>query len=250
MKIIVIFSLFFSSSIFSSEKSICGQSDDRTLSFEKPIGRSGMKGYKMGCTVTLISNSCAISVGHCVDAFKNIQFNVPLSINSEPTLAHPNDIYNRNKDFLRYSDNGKGDDWAILKLNPNPLTNLYPGEVQGFYSIAKNMTIKKGMKVRITGFGEDRNDGSSNFSQQTHSGTIKKLGGGIFTRKFKLGYEVDTTVGNSGSPVILSNTNTIIGVHSFGTCSEKKDYNEGTLILNNKQVMFAIQQCLDTEEKE
>jgi V8-like Glu-specific endopeptidase len=244
MKRLLICTLIFTSSIYANDKKICGAEDNRILSFENPIGRSSMKRFKAGCTITMISDSCAISVGHCVDAFEVIQFNVPLSVDTEPTMAGPEDIYERNKDFMRYSDNGKGDDWAVIKMKKNPLTGLFPGQAQGFYPISKLKSLKLGMEVRITGFGEDALDRVSNFAQQSHHGVIKKLGG-FLAKKSKFGYDVDTTIGSSGSPVILANTNEIIGVHSHGTCGEKEDFNQGTLITKNKSFQFAIQQCLN-----
>jgi V8-like Glu-specific endopeptidase len=244
MKHLLICTLLFSTALLADDKKICGGEDNRILSFENPIGRSSMKRFKAGCTITMISESCAISVGHCVDAFEVIQFNVPLSVNTEPTMADAKDIYERNKDFMRYSDNGKGDDWAVIKLKRNNLTGLFPGHAQGFYPFSISEDIKLGMEVRITGFGEDAQDSEGNFAQQTHMGTIKKIGG-LFSKKSKFGYDIDTTLGSSGSPVILAKTNEVIGVHSHGTCGEKEDYNQGTLISKNKSFKFAIQQCLN-----
>lgn len=246
MKLFLLIALIYSGNNFAKSKKICGSSDDRNLSDEKPIARSSMKRFKAGCTITMISKSCAISVGHCVDAFELIQFNVPLSVGSEPTMAQPIDIYSRNKDFMRYSDNGKGDDWAVIKLNQNPISGLFPGEAQGFYSLGLTERIQIGTRVRITGFGQDTQSHSKNFAQQSHSGVIKKIGG-FLSKKSKIGYDVDTTVGSSGSPIILENSNKVIGVHSHGTCGEKEDYNQGTLISKNKSFQFAIKQCLNLE---
>lgn len=247
MKLLVILTLLTPLIALSNPKTICGESDDRILSDERPIGRAGRIGDNAGCTVTMISKSCAVSVGHCVDAFEEVQFNVPLSLNTTPQRANADDIYLRNKDFLRYKDAGSGDDWAVIKLKKNENTQLYPGEVQGYYTIQPNLKVEKGMKVRITGYGLDKSDNEGNLAQQTHSGTVEKLGG-FFFKRARFGYSVDTMGGNSGSAVILEETNEIIGVHSHGTCTSTNNYNEGTMISKHKNFQRAIQQCLDLEK--
>lgn len=243
---LIVTTLLFSQLTFSQNKTICGQNDDRVLSDDSKIGRASRASSNIGCTVTMIGRSCAISVGHCVGALEKVSFNVPLSVNSQATPSAETDIYYRTKDFLRYKDNGSGNDWAVIRLMPNKITSQYPGDVQGHYQVDLGLGTKKGDRVRITGFGSDKSDPIRNFAQQTHSGNIEKLGS--FFNKAKLGYSVDTMGGNSGSSVILERTNKIIGVHSHGTCSSSGGYNEGTFIAKNKIFKQVISECLKWEE--
>ena len=235
----------FSLTTFAQNKTICGSTDDRTLSEDKKVARASSNSRNYGCTATMIGRSCAISVGHCVGSLEKLSFNVPLSINTIAQPSSPEDTYYRTKDFLRYKNNGAGNDWAVIRILPNKITGLYPGDVQGYYQVDLINEARHGDIVRITGHGVDREDKIRNFAQQTHTGKIKKLGS--FWNKAKLGYSVDTMGGNSGSSVILERTQKIIGVHSHGGCTETGGNNEGTLIAKNKIFKQAIEQCLQWE---
>lgn len=244
--------LFFMSLIlvnisYASPKTICGDSDDRILSNEAEVGRASKRNGQIGCTATLVSKTCAISAGHCLEALGKLSFNVPTTIDNQPQAAKAADTYFLDKSFIRSEQNGEGDDWVVFKLEKNIVTELFPGEVQGFYKTRLHQGVKKGQKVRITGFGSDKNDPIRNFSQQTHSGIIKKIGG-FLASKSRLGYNVDTMGGNSGSSIILEETNEIIGVHSHGSCGIWGDYNEGTLISKHKKFKAAIEECITSEK--
>lgn len=245
MKIILSIFLLSSFSTYATNKSICGINDDRQLSTDPKVARAASKFKEAGCTVTMIGRSCAISVGHCVGSLEKVSFNVPLSLNRNPRASKREDIYYRTKDFLRYKDNGAGNDWAVIKLLPNEITGQYPGDVQGHYEVDLNARLRINDIVRITGYGEDAQDSTGNFAQQTHKGAIKKLGS--FFNKAKFSYAVDTKGGNSGSSVILERTNKIIGVHSHGGCHMENGYNQGTVISKNKIFKQVIQQCLNWE---
>ncbi|EQC52075.1 serine protease [Bacteriovorax sp. DB6_IX] len=233
------------STALANNKTICGTTDDRVLSQDSKVARASRANKEYGCTVTMIGRSCAISAGHCVGALEKASFNVPLSINTEAQPSKPEDTYYRTKDFLRYKDQGAGNDWAVIRLMPNKITGQYPGDVQGYYQVDLKGVARVGDIVRITGHGVDREDDIRNFAQQSHSGEIAKLG--TFWNKSKLGYSVDTTGGNSGSSVILERNQKIIGVHSHGTCTESGGHNEGTLIAKNKIFKEVIQECLNWE---
>ncbi len=225
-------------------KTICGEKDDRIPSDEKPIGRASMLLASSGCTATMINKNCAVSAGHCLEHLSQVAFNVPVSQNGIPREADLEDIYYIDKSFIKYSDNGEGNDWVVFKLKPNKLTKLYPGDVQGSYGVNLDKKIQKGLRVRVTGYGSDRPDKERHYTQQTHEGKIKKIGG-LFYSKSRLGYDIDTMGGNSGSPVISQTTNEIIGIHSHGSCGVWGNYNEGTLIQKNEAFVKAIKECLD-----
>lgn len=244
-KLFAIFLLSFS--LQASEKSICGNTDDRILSNEPEVGRATSAHKNYGCTATLIGNSCIISAGHCLQSMKRVFFNVPQSVNTTPQDSKREDIYYADPSFLKYKDNGSGDDWLVAKLKMNPVTGLLPGEAQGYLKVKLKGEPSKGDFVRIAGYGADNTDPKGHFAQQIHSGVISKIGG-FFSSRARLGYEVDTMGGNSGSSVVLENTNEIIGVHSHGTCGVFGNYNEGTLIVRNAKFKAAIQECLATEK--
>ncbi|WP_127717181.1 serine protease [Halobacteriovorax sp. HLS] len=244
MKSILFLIVFISLNSQASDKSICGDSDDRTLSNDRKIARASSLNRLAGCTVTMIGRSCAVSAGHCVDALEKASFNVPDSDETGLKESIKEDIYLRSKDYLRYKNNGVGNDWAVIKLLPNKVTGKYPGDVQGYYSVALEAPIRLGDKVTITGYGLDQNDPNLSFSQQTNSGSIKKIG--RWLKPSAIEHLVDTMGGNSGSSIISNSTNKIIGIHTHGGC-DSKGSNQGTLISKNKVFKDAIKSCLDWE---
>lgn len=58
--------ILLSINIYANSKSICGNRDDRVLSYEPKVGRLSKLEDNKGCTATLISDSCAIT-GYGVD---------------------------------------------------------------------------------------------------------------------------------------------------------------------------------------
>lgn len=237
--------LVISTNIHATEKSICGSNDDRTLSNDRKVARASSLRKLVGCTVTMIGRSCAISAGHCVDSLEKASFNVPISDKYGAKESNPSDIYLRTKDYLRYKDGGRGNDWAIIKLLPNTVTGKYPGDVQGFYKVALNSTPRKSDRVIISGYGLDSNDPLVSFSQQSDTGSIKKLGSWL--KPSTIEHTVDTMGGNSGSSIILERTQQIIGIHTHGGC-DSSGSNYGTLISKNKILKDVIEQCLDWEK--
>lgn len=235
--------ILISFNLFANEKTICGDTDDRTLSNETEIGRASKLDKEAGCTVTLISENCIVTAGHCLPALEKISFNVPESVEGSPSPAILEDVYLIDKKSIKFKANGEGDDWAVAKVLRNKITNRFPGNVQGHLDVRLNRSVKKGLRVRVTGYGADSKDPNRHFAQQTHTGTIRKLGG-FFGAGSRLGYDVDTMGGNSGSAVVLEDSKEIIGVHSHGTCNVWGPYNEGTLISKNREFKKAIQACL------
>ena len=61
---------------YAMDKTICGVNDDRIPSTDSPIGRLlDSRTGTGGCTLTMISKSCAISAGHCKRVIKVAEFN-------------------------------------------------------------------------------------------------------------------------------------------------------------------------------
>lgn len=93
MKLISVLTIFISFNAFASNKSICGR-DNREISSDPKVGRAlDSAGATAGCSLTLISKSCAISAGHCINELKIAEFNTPPSKDGE--LQHPpfEDVY-------------------------------------------------------------------------------------------------------------------------------------------------------------
>ena len=229
---------------YADGKSICGSNDDRVLSFEAKVGRLSSMDDNKGCTATLISDSCAVTAGHCKPVLIRAEFNTIPSVGTIPQPSAPEDVYLIDQDTIKLQDEGPGKDWAVFKFKRNEITGKLPGEVQGYHNVSFDR-IKKGQKIRITGYGVDRSDDTGSFAQQTHTGELKTVGT-LFNRSH-LKHTADTTGGNSGSSVILEATQEIIGIHSHAGCSRMGGANQGTLINRHKELVAAIKTCLASD---
>jgi V8-like Glu-specific endopeptidase len=230
---------------FAAQKSICGQTDDRVLSFDAKIGRLSIQDKHKGCTVTMISESCGITAGHCYEVLELAEFNTPESVNNEPQPSNAKDVYYVDKSSIVYEDGGPGNDYAVLRFQPNKITKKLPGQAQGYYNVSFS-SVKSNQKISITGYGVDDGDLRRNFAQQFHNGNIIALGDQDYGDSV-IKHTVDTMGGNSGSTIINEDTNEIIGIHTHGGCSSAYGYNMGTLISKHTKLKQAIKKCLASE---
>ena len=234
--------MLFSITAYSNTKSICGDDDDRTLSNNRKVARIQRSKGNVGCTFTLIGRSCGISAGHCERYFKEAHFNVPLSnINGRMIGSNPEDIYSVTSGSVTLSNRGSGNDWAVMRLNKNQFTNVWPGDEQGYYSISAEKPLI-GSDISIAGYGQDK-EKEKNHAQQVHEGQV------LSTDVPSITHNIDTRSGNSGSSIISLINETIVGVHTHGGCSnaEGLGYNSGTMIAGNHSFNEAIKDCLSWE---
>ena len=235
--------LILSSTAFARPQTICGQEDDRVLSFESKIGRLSITGKHKGCTVTMISESCGISAGHCFEVLEVAEFNTPVSVNGEPQPSAEEDVYKIDPSTIQYQDEGPGNDWAVFKVKANKITGKLPGTVQGYYDVSFRKPAK-GIELRITGYGRDEADLDKNFAQQTHLGKLTK-NGSLFLGSL-LQHTVDTMGGNSGSTIINEASQKVIGIHTHGGCASYGGANSGTLISGHDRLKKAIKACIQS----
>lgn len=236
---IVLFILLKSGIVLSTD-TICGKADERRLSDFKEIGRAIRPDAKIGCTLTLVGRSCAISAGHCKRELQIAQFNT-YTDHYGKLIARAEDIYEIDQRSMKVQNDGHGKDWSVMKLRPNSVTNLLPGDVQGFLTVSWVRNLTLGAAVTITGHGRrsmhDTNDGP----QQTHTSFLLQISGTSFY------YDVDTMGGSSGSAVV-NDHNQIIGVHTHGYCSEDGGANQGTILSRLDLFKAALKDCLRSEQ--
>lgn len=228
-----------------TSRSICGKEDNRVPSKISAVARMMKTATGSGgCSATMISETCMISAGHC-SAYLNIaQFNVPASDDKgKVRYPAPEDQYPLDK-IYDYKNAGRGEDWAVYKLKPNPITQRNAGKIQGYLRI-KLEPMTKGDQLIITGFGTDRDDPNRNLAQQTHGGVLVDNG----ESNAALAYRVDTMPGNSGSGVIDRKTGALIGVHTHGGCNSisETSTNYGTSLAHNEAFKKAALLCLQEE---
>jgi V8-like Glu-specific endopeptidase len=206
------------------DDTICGTTDDRVLGSDPRQCR-----LDAGCTAWLFSEYAVGTAGHCMSTTAGhiLHFNVPLSTASgTPQPAHPNDQYAMDA-FHPFLNNGVGNDWSVSAALRNSNTRLYPGVAQGsWYTVVPAPGFVATQVIRITGYGSGNGTSGSatwNLVQKTHTGLRQST-----TTATALRYGVDTTGGNSGSPVIFEATGQVVGVHTHGGCTSTSGGNSGT----------------------
>jgi len=241
LKLSLTLGCFISLQAMAMDKTICGTSDDRVPSQNPKVGRILEKNAPAGCTVTMIGKACAISAGHCTSTFEIAEFNTPASRGGQ--IQHPDqrDVYEVDKSSIVYKNNGRGDDFAVFRLQANKQTGNLAGVMQGNYMVSF-VAPKKGDLLRITGYGADSGQGDRNFAQQSHTAEVYNISGSI------LEHRVDTMGGNSGSSVINEETNEIVAIHTHGGCYASGGANSSTLIAAHEAAKKAITDCLKWEE--
>jgi len=224
-----------------TQMTLCGP-DDRVPSTDPRAARL----LPAGCTAFLIDSSeqCFLTAGHCADSdvkLDVVQFNVPDS-NPDGSLNHPppSDQYPVDLDSVQFTVPGIGNDWGYFGVFPNSNTGTTPRQAQGdAYSLASAAPPAFSQSIRITGYGVDSTPTlERRQTQQTSSGSYEEATGTFIT------YAVDTTGGNSGSPVVDETNGLVIGIHTHGGCSADPDSaNAGTAIQKT-----SLQNALDNPQ--
>lgn len=215
--------------------SICGDTDDRIPSTDVRQGR-----WNGGCTAWLISENVFLTAGHCGAPSSNSRMHFTYGTGSaaiEDQYAADVSSYRSSDDFS--FSTGYGHDFGIGRLLPNSNTGLLPGVAQsekcdgggscGWYSLGAVPASTSGITMRVTGYGVAA---TASQSQKTHTGALTQIitGGGSDGKEYRLGYTMDTTGGNSGSPAINDNTGDAIGIHTHGGCTATGGANAATRI--------------------
>ncbi len=206
--------------------SICGPNDDRLPSSDPRAARV----VPVGCTVWLIDDikHCFLTAGHCTGgSFSIVEFNVPLS-DGGGNIVHPGPEDQYAVDLASVQSNGgqgTGNDWAYFGCFSNPTTGLTPFEAQGdFFVLADTPPPVAGQTIRITGYGTTSSPAPPQWNQVQKSHT----GAYVTFSVTLLQYQVDTTGGNSGSPVIEESSDIAIGIHTHAGCNLTGGQNNGT----------------------
>ncbi|WP_374031667.1 serine protease [Bdellovibrio bacteriovorus] len=262
MKFIV--SLLLASTFSSlAHAEICGGTDDRALSFDSKVGRLVKDGATQGCTVTLVSDNCVVTVGACALDRDYVEFNVPVSVAGVAQKSSLEDRYYVEKGTERHKADGIGHQWAVLRLKPNEVTGKNAGAVQGFYHIATKKS-QNNDPIRVVSYGYALNDlydikhgempANSNpeqmhFAQQVSHGKLVKAG--IFLIPEIIEHDADTSYGSWGAPVINEKTNELVGINTHGGCRAQyvvkagaRYTNSGTSITGSSAFSKAIKACV------
>jgi len=245
--IMVVLSVFFSFHAHATKldfNSICGGTDDRAPSQLPFAARIREKPASLtACSASLIGNTCMVTAAHCADYINVVEFNTPESKNGKLVPTAAEDIYIVDPKSIVAGTSIEGDDYAVFKVLKNEKTEKTPGDAQkGFYRVATSNPVI-GSVLRITGYGID-NESTRHQAQQTSMGPLMT----VLDKENTIEYQVDTEPGNSGSGVVIDNTQEFIAVHTNGGCSiDKKSANFGTSLALNAKFQEAVSKCLETD---
>jgi V8-like Glu-specific endopeptidase len=207
--------------------SICGPLDDR-LPSDDP---RGCRARPAGCSAWLIDdeNNCLLTAGHCTFSLTFVEFNVPFSNSGGGIVnSHPDDQYVIDSTSMRSNGGqGIGNDYAYFGTFENANTGLTAAAAQGAVYALADVAPPANGEIRITGYGTTGNGVPREWNQiqKTHVGPY------VLSQGTTVGYQTDTTGGNSGSPVIFEGTGEAIGIHTHGGCSSGQ--NHGTAVQNS-----------------
>ncbi|MEZ5965697.1 MAG: trypsin-like serine protease [Planctomycetota bacterium] len=220
--------------IVQTPSTICGPTDDRVPSTDPRQGRQ----YPTGCTSWLIDLHTVVTAGHCTaSTAQQVHFNVPPSSSTGTiVLPPPEHQYRYDTAAVQRLSAGVGQDWTVASTLRNATTGLYAGQRQGgYYELVTPPAFAGGQVIRITGYGTDTDNRDRSQTQQTHTGPRVNV-----TTANAVGYQTDTTGGNSGSPVILESTGQAIGVHTHGGCSSSGTGNNWGTAFNRPDWIAAV----------
>lgn len=221
---------------FFSAQTLCSENDTRVLSYRSPIGRILSKRKKPMCTGSLVSRYCGVTAGHCASKMKWIEFNVPVSTEDGYVRSSRRDLYRISRKRRVKESSGVGRDYAVFQLKKNKRSKRHAGDIQGYLRLGVEEPLV-GQELDVIGYGT-ASDPVLHLSQKSATGELIQAGNHV------LKYRVDTTGGNSGSPILLSGTNKLVGIHAQGAChSQQESGNYGTSVLS-PELYNAIITCI------
>ncbi|ORZ33585.1 hypothetical protein BCR44DRAFT_141509 [Catenaria anguillulae PL171] len=233
--------------------SLCTPKDERKPSRDARQGRL----YPASCTAFTVNdgkNGCQVTAGHCfadgTDPTEQVlQADVPLSTTLlygdrlfaihrhppadkqwaiDPSSVQFGYVTPSDEEYEK-GDLSKGEDWAVLGTFRNPnhgqtFREFNKGQQYSLAQLDKNgrldaKVLKKSTKIALTGYGtsplagEDKVIKSMDLTQQTVVATLFDSPDANHLR-----HRADSHGGQSGSPIILVGTDTVIGIHTNGGC--------------------------------
>ncbi|WP_160380659.1 trypsin-like serine peptidase [Pseudooceanicola pacificus] len=200
----------------STVESVCGN-DDRIPSKHPFVGRV----MPVGCTGWISTDGVLLTAGHCVGpTMLDIEFDVPNSTRSGvPVRSALKNQYSIIPKSVRSSEPFEmGNDWAVFEVARNTITGLSVFEAQGDGFVISQLEPPE--TVRVIGYGTDNTPLSRNQTQQEQvGGFVSELVRA--SDNVILKHKVDTSGGNSGSPLMGVSTEgklVAFGIHTNAGC--------------------------------
>ncbi len=225
----------------------CGGTDERVASNDPRAAR--FRYYSVGqdcghvalCTAFLIENrpNWLLTAGHCcatIETFQQcpddplVEFNVPPSTpDGAFQHADPSDQYDVHLASIQLEPSVEvtdGNDWCLFGVLQNSTTGKMPLEVQNSsFRLARELSSGDQSTLRVTGYGSDDDPLENCSAQQTSTGPYTAIS---FPQVY---FEVDVSIGNSGSAIEHECRGLVYGIVEAAGCDDPLlGYNRGTAI--------------------
>ncbi|MEY4064166.1 MAG: hypothetical protein RIR26_374 [Pseudomonadota bacterium] len=216
--------------------SMCGQ-DDRFLTQESAVGyvtaRPATSNQRSPvCTITLISDSCALTAGHCLEALESAVFQAADATGHSAPLNTR--TYAVDKNSVAALQTRIGNDWAVVRLKENEVTGLRPGKVHGFLEPELDPAFPPEASLEVT--TAEKDEQSTGFVQWKSDGST------LWTEGSILYHDLDTGKGSSGSLVLNRSNGKAVAIHTHGGCETMKN-NKATIIARVPNLVRSIRAC-------
>ncbi|MDR0959470.1 MAG: trypsin-like serine protease [Propionibacteriaceae bacterium] len=179
------------------------------------------------CTGWMVSSDTVVTAGHCVygsNGWNTRWIVAPGKDGSNNPFGYTYDIKSVHTDIQWIESQDIRYDWGIIKLN-EPI-----GDTVGWFGLQYDDSGFDGQFVTVRGY-----PGEAGYQMWTLSGNISQ------SPTFGLCYSMDTTGGQSGSPVYITGPYYVIGIHAYSVGAHCQSGNSATRITSQ---LYAV--ILDT----
>ncbi len=216
-------------------RSLCDGADDRQLSADPRSARAvNASGTQVG-TVFLIDDAnrtflTSHPTGGLLSGAAVIEFNPPLTFPDGTTLNHPppEDQYVYDPASIQRMT-GTGNNWCYFGCFANSTTGQTPFErQQAFFALADEIPEPGEQDVRVYSFGQTEPPVFRTWSYVQKT-VLGELTGMVGTR---IQFRADTSLGDSGAPVLNELTSEVLGIAYEDGCTAVAGANGATAVTN------------------
>lgn len=216
-------------------RSICGTEDERQLSFDPRSGRAvSAAGTSVGAVFLIDDPNRTFLTSHATGGLLTgaavIQFNAPLTFPNGTTLNHPppEDQYAYDPASIQRMS-GTGNNWCNFGCFANSTTGQTPYQrQQAHFDLADVVPAPADQDILVYSFGQTEPPVFRTWSyvQKTSDGVYVTLTG------TRIGFQADTSLGDSGAPVIDVESGDVIGIAYEDGCTATAGSNGATAVTN------------------
>ncbi len=187
---------------WSSATSLSGT--ERTRS--KAVGYLSIPARGSRCTAWLVSNDVAITNNHCISTSSHAS-GAKISFNYEDGVSSSSRVWYDCSTLIKtwsYED--------MTALRCKAINGVYPGQTYGYLTVASSNASTNTSAYIIHQNCDYYTSSGCSPTKKYSPGVVKN---GSYNSK-ELSYDMDTLGGSSGSPVLSSSSDQVIGLHHVG----------------------------------